>query len=702
MKSKETKMSVQKNKIRSNHQRGLYSQTRSVSISPKSLDEKTRSVEATAATEAPVMMPDYERGMMVPEVLLMSGLRIPTDKMLPLQDSHRTSSVFHTLGSFSDLHVAGDKYDGRASFSEDDDGNKAFIKVKGGHVKSFSVGYEVYKSVFVPENETQVIAGKSFIGPVRVVTDWEAYEISLTAFPADKGAQARSEPQSQTPVNPSAKRADTKTGGSFFMNKWLRFILIQRGLAEGSTDEQAKTFFDALPIDQQQLAKRDADIAEKAIATGGKDPEAETRAREEGQKLEVERQSQIRSMCQVPGCEDLADELCKDPATTPDMASRKIIERMKQTRAPVGTRVALVADEREKFHRAAFHGIELRSGLIVENPAPGAMEIRGMSLIRLAEECLIRAGLPHRFSDPSELMTRAMGTTDFVGILSNSANKVMQAAYNEADETWDIWVEIGEGRDFKSLSRPQLSESADLSLVKPNGEYNEVAFSEMAPDFTIKTYGAEAAFTRQMGIDDNLNAFMRIPQQFGRAAQRKIGDLVYNILTSNQAINSTGTSLALFHASHNNLMTPALNFGFEGISEMRRMMRVQKGLKDKTLSQKLKYCLVPAALETVAEMFFASTYIPQTGAGPIDNPFKGKVRPVVESRLDANSIKAYYGVSDYRDGAGTVEVAFLNGVKNPTIVQFEGNNPDVRKVLCRIDVGVGLKDHRGLNKSAGA
>lgn len=688
---------------RSSREKGQYSRSRVVSIAPKSLDEKTRSVEAVAATEAPVMMPDWQRGEMVPEVLLMSGLRIPGDKTLPLQDSHRISSVFFTLGSFVNLRIENREYVGTATFSEDDDGEKAFKKVSGGHVKSFSVGYEVYASTYIGENETQNIGGQSFTGPMRVVTDWEAYEVSLTAFPADKGAQARSEAEPENnPGNSSATRAEQKTGGSFQMNRWLKFILIQRGLADGSTDEQALAFYNTLTAEQQTECRTLADVAEKAVSNGGKDTDAENRAKAEGQRIEADRQNQIRSMCQIPGCEELADELCKDVNCTTETARAKIIERMKSARTPVGTRVGLIEDEKDKFTRAARHGIELRAGLKVENPAPGANEIRGMSLLRIAEECLIREGKPHRFSDPSELAVRAMGTTDFPGIMANTANKVMQKAYGESAETWEIWAEPGEGVDFKDMSRPQFSESPDLSLVRPNGEYNEVAFSEMAPSFAIKTYGAECALTRQLIIDNDLQTYLRIPLAFGRAAQRKIGDLVYYPITNNSAINSTGTSLALFIAAHANLMTPAKALGFDALSELRRMLRIQTGLKGKTLNQKLDFLLVPAALETVALALANSTYIPQLGAGPIDNQFKGTFRPVVEPRLDVASETAYFGMADYRNGISTVEVAFLNGVRNPVIVQFEGKNPDARKILCRIDVGVGLKDHRAIVKSAGA
>lgn len=678
--------------------------TRSFSVEPTTADEKTRTIQIIAATEAPVMMPDWQRGEMVPETLLMSGLRIPADKSLPMQDCHRMQSVFNTLGSVRDLHTTGQNLEGTAHFSDDDDGKKAFAKAKGGHVRAFSVGYQIFRSVYVPEKETQRIDGRDFSGPVRIVTDWEAFEVSLVPAGADPNAKARD----LTNGNASANRAEISKGGSFRMNERLKLLLIQRGLAQGSTDEEALAFLLKLSAEDQKALRSQAGIAEATVVVTVTDPktlhEAEERARLGGIRQEADRQKEIRSMCQVPGCESMAEELCSDPKITIDQARARIIERMKTDRQPVGARITPVLEERDKFRSAAMDGVELRAGIRIEKPAPGATEIRGMSLLRLAEECLLREGKPSRFYDPSELVARAMTTSDFPLILANSANKKMQNAYLEAPETFAVWTEPGEGRDFKDMTRPQLSEASDLQLVNENGEENLVAFKEFAPSFAIKTYDAATALTRQMVINDDLSAFLRVPVAFGRACPRKIGDLVYALITNNTSINTTDAgALALFVAGHANLLNPALPLGIDSLTEMRRMLRVQTGRAGKgTLGLRLAFLLVPAALETTTDVIANSVTYPEKTAGPLINPFQGKFTPVVEHRLDANSTTAHYGIADWRDGVGTVEVAYLNGVQNPTMQRYDGTNPDVQKFRVRIDVGVGLKDHRGMVKSAGA
>jgi hypothetical protein len=116
----------------------------------------------------------------------------------------------------------------------------------------------------------------------------------------------------------------------------------------------------------------------------------------------------------------------------------------------------------------------------------------------------------------------------------------------------------------------------------------------------------------------------------------------------------------------------------------------------------MAYLLAPAALETSVDIIANSISYPEKMAGELINPFRGKFQPVIEHRLDAASTTAHYGIADWRDGVGTIEVAYLNGVQAPTMQRYDGNNPDVQKFRVRIDVGVGLKDHRGMVRSAGA
>lgn len=677
---------------------------RSAIVRPTTLRDVDRSVEFTISTEEPALVWDWSRWDVVREVLLQSGLEVPANKQVPFLDSHNRSSVQNVLGSMREFRTENNETVARAYFSKKEIAKNAFEDVKDGHITDTSVGYEVVDSVWIPDGEKLVHEGREYAGPLRLSKRWRLGENSLVAIGADAGAKVRSEPVTEPPatptsfpVNPSASRAEQISGGSFRMNTRLYQLLISRGLAQGSTDEEALAFLGSLSEKDQAALRSQAAQPDHAGA-----PAVNVEAiREEARKAEQERTQSILKACSVPGCEDMASAMIAN-GTSADAARAAVIERLaKNSQSMSAPRVDVVADERDKFRAAAEQGVMARAGIAVEKPVAGHERFRGMSLIRMAEECLRIAGRPDHTGDPSQIAIRAMSTTDFPLILAASANKIMQKAYGQAPETWPAICEIGEGRDFKAMTRPQFSESPAFTLVKENGEYNEVAFSEFAPSLTIQTYGARVNLTRQMVINDDLGAFLRIPMMFGLAAQRKIGDLVYALITGNVAINSSSKgSLTLFHADHANLMNPVLPLGVDALSEMRRMLRVQTGLKGAILNLGLKTLLVPAALETVAELLIMSPNYPQIGAGPILNPFANKAAVVAEPRLDANSLTAFYGVADPAQ-VGTIEVAFLNGVRNPVIQDGESGNPDVRTFWARIDAGVGLKDHRGMVKSAG-
>jgi hypothetical protein len=71
--------------------------SRSYAINAQTLDDQTRSFEAVIASENPVTALDWKRGY-INEVLLMSGLRMPSNGQVPLLDSHGLGSVSTVSG----------------------------------------------------------------------------------------------------------------------------------------------------------------------------------------------------------------------------------------------------------------------------------------------------------------------------------------------------------------------------------------------------------------------------------------------------------------------------------------------------------------------------------------------------------------------------------------------------------------------------
>ena len=176
---------------------------------PATWDEDSRSVEVSGASENPVDVFDYDRYEMVKEVLLMSGLE-DLPRQLPLLDAHSRYSTASVVGSFRDLSKSDGQLLGRAYFSGAESVRETALKVKEGHITDFSVGYRVIESAWVPAGQRQLIMGRSFEGPVKVVTRWRAKELSVVPIGADESSKARAEVKiiSENPIRKDGKAMD--------------------------------------------------------------------------------------------------------------------------------------------------------------------------------------------------------------------------------------------------------------------------------------------------------------------------------------------------------------------------------------------------------------------------------------------------------------------------------------------------------------
>ena len=127
---------------------------------PSTLNDEERSVGLTIASETRgVMVYDLDLGI-VPEVLVMSGVRFSETGQVPLLDSHDRQSVNSVIGSVRDLVVEGDEMAGRAVYSSVDSAREAFTKLSEGHLTDYSAGYRYQRNNESPRRPTGGYTGK--------------------------------------------------------------------------------------------------------------------------------------------------------------------------------------------------------------------------------------------------------------------------------------------------------------------------------------------------------------------------------------------------------------------------------------------------------------------------------------------------------------------------------------------------------------
>jgi enoyl-CoA hydratase/carnithine racemase len=318
-------------------------------------------------------------------------------------------------------------------------------------------------------------------------------------------------------------------------------------------------------------------------------------------------------------------------------------------------------------------------------------EFRMMSLPRLAEESLVRAGLSIRGKSPSEIAVMALhSTSDFPYILENSLRKVLLDEYEAVNPTYKLWTKRHIATDFKTMRRIRRGEAPSLLQVPEGAEITMGTMGEERESYAIATYGRGISFTRQMLINDDLSAFQDIAGAFGEQAARLENKIVYAILKTN---GNMADGNPLFDALHSNSGTGAI--GNTGLDSMFVAMRTQKGVDGVTVvGLEPRFLIVPPAKEATAR----ST---QMAIGPNvkaadQNWFAGMLTVVSDAELTDTA--KWYGAA----GRAGIEYAHLAGAEGPQFIREENAGGILGvKMYAFIDFGATAVDWRGLYYSTG-
>ncbi len=433
--------------------------------------------------------------------------------------------------------------------------------------------------------------------------------------------------------------------------------------------------------------KPEATVDEKAIEA--RVLAAETHRRSEIAALATGRFGKHEGVAELlAACQN--DVNCSVPA-----AKDKLLAHLANGVAPIaGNYVATVEDERDKFRAGVTAAIYARAGLAKDDQANN---FRGYSLVELARASLERAGRRMDGVGKMELVAAAFTHTssDFPLLLANVAQKAMMRGYEEAAETFQAWTSVGSLPDFKAAKRVDLGTFPALDKVLDGAEYKSATIGERGETIQLATYGKLFSITRQAIINDDVDAFSKIPMRMGRAAIRTVGNLVYAVLTGNPTM---ADGVALFHATHKNLLTGA-DISTAGVDAMRVAMATQTDGTASALNVRLATLLVPVALEGLAKTVRESEFeVSGSKNLTVPNSVRGTFDVISDARLDAASATNWYGAANpaVHD---TVEVAYLDGRQAPELEQQSGWTVDGVEFKVRIDAGVKALDFRGLAKN---
>ncbi len=646
--------------------------SRLMTLDAGAIDTENLTVPASLSSETPAKQ-FFGTEKLIHTKAAIDMERAGSDNGLPLLLGHQDGTL---IGRVKNIKLKNKRLSGILHFSPNSEAARAaWADVQDGFLTDISIRYNI-ESV----RETITDDRKELIE----ITRWKPTEASVVSVPADSTVGINRSDQNE--VIPMSKKvpipaqpAAPLTVASF---RAAQDESKKVGLAEGTTAERVRVSDINTAFDMHSQRDGVDALRSACIADG-------TGASRAGKLL----------------LEYLAGDDIEPTGTS-----------QRQAPGNHGQRVDLIADASDKWIEGATLALMVRAQMISDpkeaEKAREGNEFNGMNLIDMARHYLVHqgqsmAGLSRR-DIAGQAFTRAggqHGTSDFSNVLENVANKSMLIGFTEAGETWQRWARKGSLSDFKVASRVNISSFSDLEKVLESGEYKEGHLSDLKETIQLAKFGKLFTISREAIINDDLAVFSRTPNGMGRAANRKVGDLAYAVLTSNGTLNQDST--AIFHTDHSNIGTAGV-ITEATLDEFGKLMAAQvspipaTGETGATLNYSPKYLLVPRALLMAATKVVRSATAPAGAtAGDLTvNTVQDAFEVIWDSRLDADDADQYYGLADQAI-ADTVEVAFLDGVETPFLDSENGFTQDGVKFKVRIECAAAAMDFRGMVRNAG-
>lgn len=668
-----------------------------------------------------------------PVVVELSGLKA-SRKKLPILFNH---DDVKPVGQADKVTIDASGVDLSGTITGDDEDSKRIVAhAKNGFEWQASIGASVTRREFIEAGKTIKVNGRDVTGPCIIAREATLIEVSFVTIGADQ--------------NTSAKVAATRKDSDMNFQAWLKAKKIDNydSLSEG-VKAALKAAFDAeeAAAAKPPTGQPGESPTQPIQATGtqvdikGLVDTAVKAALGEAQKTWGAEQKRVADINRIAARhpEILAKALSENwDATKTELevmkASRPTVAGLTLNAGGVGAdkssadvitaALCLTAGINEKSVAA---GLPTADREKVMNAALSG-NMRGYSLHALMDAVIHAAGQHFSGSRKSDsfitaalqaervLKASGFSSVSLSGILANVANKGMLASYTAVEVTWPEFCAVRSHSDFKVNTRYRLDSTGAFKKVAPDGELKHVGLTDASYTNQLGTFGAIIALTRQMQINDDMGAFMEIPNLLGRMAALRLEEAVYVLLLSNPS--------SFFHANNRNLLTGASSaLTIEALSALELKFMQQVDSNNKPILVSPKKLLVGSTLKSDAQNIFDEKVIVPTGLSstasrkvePAKNKMYNKYAPIASPYIDNTAIKdqdgaAISGQSStkfwlFADPAvrAALAVAFLNGQRTPTIESAETEFSTLGMQWRAFhDFGVGMEETSAAAQSDGA
>jgi hypothetical protein len=264
------------------------------------------------------------------------------------------------------------------------------------------------------------------------------------------------------------------------------------------------------------------------------------------------------------------------------------------------------------------------------------------------------------------MQASGMSTISLPGILSDSANKFLLEGWGGGEMTWAEVSDIISVPDFKTVSQYRLGGNLKYEKVGPQGMISHGTVDETKYTNKADTYGRMFGVSEEDIINDDLRALSQVPRELGYAANDALNEVFWTLFLSNPD--------DFFHSDNGNVSTGTVTSAtvLATIAAAEAVFFAQTKPNGTPLGIMPNVILAPNGAYRVLQAAMGSgLVVGSTGPTPNVNVFQGEYKVVRSAYLSSAAFTGNSAVKWYlltvRPGFAVIQVAFLNGQRNPRI-----------------------------------
>lgn len=582
---------------------------------------------------------DWGSGKYYDEILDVNGANV-TQLNTFFKDHDR--SVDSAVGKVQNVRVEDNMLVGDVVFGSDDESQTIYSKYRDGILTDVSIGYNI-KDYVVKEREDA--------NDEVTITDYEVFELSAVGIGFDKKAKKREE-------------------DSMYEELKARLAELEK-MTKRTADEKA------------ELAELTEKVRKLELGDNG-DVQQQLNAIK-AENIELRRKADIQAIAtQRNVSEELTKTFLEDETRSVadfNVAILDELEKARKTEAQtvVGSVRAMGLDAKAELGDA----IAIRMGLEVEKPTDFAMRMSHGSLTDIAGVLL---GTSNAY-DKIATAERSMVSGEFPDLLAGVGNRSLVAEFDNQPNMYKEWVQETDVADFRPVTEIRKGNSGlPLDKIGENSDLKERKFNESAESYKIQSYGNKIAITREMLINDDLNAFSNMISDFAEASDLLANNMAYDALTGADGFKFANGK-TLYNASFNNKSNVA--FSKEALQNAYLAMNKHKAQNGKT-----PVTITPQFLHiNPSDMFLAREILNSTSSVDINknagvvNTANGLVIPIVSNSIPSGD---WYLTA----GTRTVKLAYLRGQNRRPQIKMDNSSLMGVKYDCVFDMGSTVSDYR--------